>query len=159
MKEKMKVLLVGRHSGEIPGVEVVEQVSPTYPADLLGTAAVLKSLLEKADGLGTDVKLLFQNVPGQLAVALANTNLYPMSTDRVGVIVSTPGKREAGVRLQFPGMGNAERAVKFANPNAKTEIMDGDLIVTVDPPMKFNLNRIIWLDGMTTVLANMEGEG
>lgn len=158
-----KAIVVGRHSGELPGYSVYQRPAQ-FPADYAGTAKLYRALCTEAHALGRDACLLFQAIPGQLAVVMATESTYPLGREQVGVIVSTPGDRQSGVEKSFynhddpddnsGSMAQLEAAVAFTNPNARISRQQADrgfeVVVTVDPPMKFVLNRIIWLDGDET---------
>lgn len=150
----MKAMVIGRHSGEIPDIEVVETRSIQFPAQGQDCAMILAKLFAEARERGLAV--IFQAVPGQVAVALNRT--LPGCGVNVGVIVSCPGARPASVtrawdvpRDWHDGLGDTGATVKeivaFANPNAKCEV-EGNVVqtvtVTVDPPMKFKFDHIEW---------------
>lgn len=143
----MKVLVIGRHSGQIPGIEIAEQLNLTLPATSEKCLAVLRDLVTKCEENGW--ALLFQAAPNQLVptfVALAGEK----PGVKIGLVVNKPGERLAGVTQTFPftGEGQAELAadaVKFANPRAKTDLSTGNLSVTCDPPMAFDHSHIEWL--------------
>jgi hypothetical protein len=153
----MKAILVGRHAGEIPGVEVIEQRAVTWPADSAGCVLVLEQLFDAANAAGA--VLVFQNTPGQIAAALARNCAdraqnapTPWAWKGVGIIVSIPGERPGRIRktvwaedAQFA----ISEAVRFANPRAELDV-DVDsfaVTVTVDgPPMPFKFSHIEWLN-------------
>lgn len=156
----MKAIVIGRHTGEIPDVEVIATKAVTYPATAQETADVVASLMIEA--AQNEACLLFQAVPAQLAVAL--WKIAP-SVVKLGAIVNKPSKREAGVQMtrHFETVScqnspaddhaSAEELVKFANPNAKVTTIHGeynymgaDVTVTVDPPMKFEFSHIEWFN-------------
>lgn len=153
----MKVILIGRHAATVgmSKVEVIEQRAVQFPASAAGCSTVLHQLIEEARASGAG--LLFQAVPGQLAVALAHYAAAVARGDHpgaeIGVIVSRPGARESGAERQFhtetaDAALAIENAVKFANPNARTAVTPGYLpvvTVTVDPPMRFEFSHIEWL--------------
>ena len=154
--EMKKVILVGRHAAtDMDGIDVIEQRAVQFPATAAGCSTVLHQLIEEAREAGAG--LLFQAVPGQLAVALAHYAAAVARGDhpctKIGVIVSRPGARESGVERQFhtetsDAALTVENAVKFANPNARTTVTPGYLpvvTVTVDPPMRFEFSHIEWL--------------
>lgn len=81
---------------------------------------------------------------------------YEPFTLRVGVVISEPGERLAGVSKTFnvahpdADYNNAlpyiaQDAVLFANQRAKTVVEGNDLIVTVDPVTPFVYKGIEWL--------------
>lgn len=90
-----RVLVVGRHApdfGDMP-VTVVDQRDVLFPATSVACAPIVESLVEAAAGLDAD--LIFQNVPGQLAVALARRTPAP-HTPRIGVVIAVPVQGEDG---------------------------------------------------------------
>lgn len=155
----MKVILIGRHtSGDIPDIEVVEQKNVTFPATAEGCTDMLLGLFAEADAQSAGV--LFQSMPGQVAVALCALSLvrgfkndeevgFPRRA--VGVIISVPGPRPGRVSQTFwsdDPHADYVGLAKFANPRAETE---GDplhgVTVTVDgPPAPFVFSHIEWLD-------------
>lgn len=149
MDEKVKVILVGRHSAaEIPGLEVVETNNISWPATSSECTEVLGMLLANAKELGAHVVL--QAVPAQLAAcvaAIAERDAYSGDV-RVWAIVSKPGARETGVpeRWSFNDGQDSEIAAKLAakmNPNAKIEWIDGVTFnLTVDAPMRFEFSHL-----------------
>lgn len=145
----MNILLVGRHTPDFGGerVNIVGQEAPTFSTDARGSMSTIVDLAWKAKEL--DAALVFQNTPSQVAVAIARINDWPC-TRGVGVIVSVPGKREAGVRktVHCTTMEDAHdiiQAATFANPNAKVEQDGTTVTIVVDPPMKFVYSHIEWL--------------
>lgn len=147
----MKAIVIGRHAGEIPGIEVIEQRNIQFPARSVDVLPVLQKLVDEAQAAGA--KLLLQNTPGQVAVALSW-----MSTNGllgIGIVINTPGERLAGVKRKFvmdnsQSANEAEKAVKFANPRASVGFGDStaltvDMTVTVDPPMRFEFSHIEWM--------------
>lgn len=155
----MKVILIGRHtSGEMPGVEIVEQRSIAFPATAEECTEVLLGLFADADAQSAGV--LFQSMPGQVAVALCALSLVRgFKTDEevgfprraVGVIISRPGPRPGRVSKEF-GVDYGDTrvlgdAVRFANPRAEVSDVGLGVTVTVDgPPAPFVFSHIEWLD-------------
>jgi len=167
MDEKMRVILVGRHApADLPeNIEVVGQENITWPTNLEATERQLEELVKRA--AETDAAILLQNVPGPLAVALVRFALAnekylgdPFSGScienhgrtpvRVGVIVSIPGPREAGVLYETPYEEGMLGLIEAVNPNARVEFIDRSdgpsMRVTVDPPTKFKFSHIEWLN-------------
>ena len=156
---EQKIIIIGRHTpdlGKMAGqFEIVETRNIQFPARASDCSALLGVLYTDAGRVGAAV--LFQAVPGQLAIALARTSTFPLGNARVGVIVSKPGPREAGLVQNFdfrcsglddPDYEAAERAakaVRFANPNAKIARGEYDISITVDPPARFIFSHIEWL--------------
>ena len=160
-----KVLLVGRHAPTglaEAGFVVTEQRSVVFSTDPFEALEQLERLNQEAAQQGLDGVLL-QNTPGALgagflAELLGGTFGSPQASlgldnaHGVGVVVSKPGPRPAGVshRSEFCNDDDAEQAaalVKVANPRAKV-LTDGKyVVVTVDPPMRFELEHVVWIDG------------
>jgi len=143
----MKALVIGRHTDAIPGVEIVELRPVTFPGTADECAAVIRALWKEVEGRG--VKLLFQNLPGQVGVALARLmrDNPPLSA---GVVISVPGERLAGVSqsesfAEHWDMTSAEKLVKFANPRANVTSEGNTITVTADPPMRFIFSHIEWM--------------
>lgn len=145
----VKVLVVGRHSGALPDVEVVAQENITWAANSEEVLAQLEDLILRAKEKGAEA-ILFQATPAQLTSALLWRKLAegagfvePMP---MGAIVNKPGPRPAGTQRTFK-TGEAStivEAVLFANPNAKVAQADGEITITVDPPMRFEFSHIEW---------------
>jgi len=143
----MKALVVGRHTDAIPGVEIVELRAITFPAKTEDCVPILCALWKEVEEKG--IKLLFQNLPGQVGVACANImrGNPPLS---IGVIVSVPGPRHAGVEssAEFDNGDAATKAadlIKFANPRSKVAVVGNTVNVTADPPMVFCFSHIEWM--------------
>jgi len=141
----MKALVIGRHTGEIPGIEIIETRAVTFPETAQECIPVLQALAAEAVERG--VKLLLQNTPGQVAVAcsILVTNAHVS----LGVIISKPGPRPAGVQFRYSfseywDMTTGLQMLRESNPNCKTETEGSTVIVTVDPPMKFVYSHIEW---------------
>lgn len=152
MNETTHVVLVGRHISDLPENIIVDrQENILWSTVLPECREQLRSLLST---LEPDQRVLFQNVPGILAVALVleayNRGTSPNDRLPIGVIVSVPGPREAGLTREFSvGDGFAseavEAAVQFANGRAKTELVPGAVRVTVDPVTEWQFDHIEWL--------------
>jgi|WetSurMetagenome_2_1015567.scaffolds.fasta_scaffold190489_2 hypothetical protein len=157
---KVRALVIGRHAGEIPGVDVMEARSVVFVADSASAAKQLFSILQEAKQRGLAV--LLQNVPGVLARAIVDYAIYQENCDdsehgnsaaklpALGVIVSVPGERQSGITMdaRFEDIHSAQQAedlVRFSNPNVKIVSTDLGFRVTVDPPMKFCFSHIEWL--------------
>lgn len=149
----MKAVVVGRHAPDFgqEQIEVVDTINVQFAAKASDVYQQLTELV--ATAADADAVLLFQAVPGQLAAALAywlaeigGINSAPI---KVGIVISKPGVRPAGVSMNFHVVGGAEtiaQAIKFVNPNAYTSIdSPDDCLVTVDPPAKFEFSHIEWL--------------
>ncbi len=146
----MKAIVVGRHelSGD-EGFDVIRQEDINYPATSEACRPMLLDLLKAT--LETNSVLVFQMMPGQLAVACAN--IIGDNVDyKIGVIVNKPGERPAGIKKTFgfaENMANFEdtaiEIVKFSNPRANLETDGmGNVTVTVDPPLRFEFSHIEW---------------
>lgn len=138
-----KIYVVGRHKGEYPGLEVVGQESVNFPLTSEECRPVFRELHEKASAL--QAALVFQAMPGQLVAAIAHdlTALGPFTAYGVGVVVSVPGERPSGKRIQI--QEGSEELVKAVNPNAKIVREDGGIFAVVDPSMPFVFSHIEWL--------------
>jgi len=143
----MKALVIGRHAGAIPGVEIVELRPINFPSTADECAAIIRELWKEVEGKG--IKLLFQNLPGQVGVALARLmrDNPPLSA---GVVISVPGPRPAGAQFRYGfsehwDMTTALQMLRESNPNCKAEAEGSTVIVTVDPPMKFVYSHIEWM--------------
>jgi hypothetical protein len=148
----MKALLIGRHAGEIPGIEIVEQRNVQFPPTAQKCRTALRELKDDALALGADA-LVFQAMPGQLAIALAQCSYTGQWLPRIeiGIVISKPGSRPAAKTYDFSDRNpyvraSAKRLAEFCNPNAKLED-DGSytLRATVDQPMRFEFSHIEWL--------------
>ena len=131
----MKALVIGRHAGAIPGVEIVELRPINFPSTADECAAIIRELWKEVEGKG--IKLLFQNLPGQVGVACAGImrGNPPLS---IGVVISAAGPRPAGVqfRYDFPehwDMTTALQMVQQTNPNCKAETEGSTVTITVLP--------------------------
>lgn len=154
----MKAIVIGRHSGEIPGIEVIENRAVRFPETSAECAIVFESLRNEAKSRGA--ALLFQAVPGQLAVAInkvlvkearrhAVACVYNLDLGHlgyndegndedmdvmVGVIVSKAGERPAGVRVTVPcvdGSGmfsNLDQVVNLAKTINPNTKIDTDVV-------------------------------
>lgn len=169
----MKAIVVGRHAPDFGGqdVEVVEQANVTFPATARECEAALIRLAAQAQE--RNAALLFQNTPGQVAVALARLAAEAEAVEyspaeqrpgvmgfkpearRVGVIINTPSPAPMGPEVEEfsfapyaehdPSLLAAE-AVRFANPRADTDTRDPyTLRVSVQPPRPFVYSHIEWL--------------
>lgn len=145
-----KFLIVGRHAPDLGDTvaEIVGQENVMFSMQADEVDGQLDELLVKANEAGAS--LLLQNVPAPLAGALIRRR-GDFAGVRVGVIVSIPGPREAGVvqtyQLFCGWVANrAAEAVRFANNRAKVEVEGRTLTVTVDPVTKFQFSHIEWLN-------------
>lgn len=143
-----RALVIGRHAGAIPGIEVVESRPVTFPARAQDCCDVLGGLYREARERG--LVLLFQAVPGQVAVALHRS--MGGCGCAVGVVVSKPGPRPAGVTHIIncacsDMLENSHEVAAFVqkvNPQAKVEVDGAIVSVTVDAPMRFEFSHIEW---------------
>lgn len=142
-----KVTLIGRHVSEpMPGVEIAEQVNVEWPLDLGECRAKLREVFSAAQA----PNLLLQNVPGILAAALfAERDIF--AGRGLGIIISVPGPRLAGVTKSWPveaeGAAVVEAAVAHANGRARVTVGDSTVTVTVDPVSPFRFDHIEWVYG------------
>ncbi len=146
----MKVIVVGRHKPADMGVEVVGQQDITFPSTSAGCQYILHNLValvreKDADGL------VFQGLPGQIAVAVAKYIELAWVKPQIGVIVSVPGERPSAITQIFyfdnsTALKEAWGIANLLNPNAKilTDYQEMWLEITVDPPMKFEFSHIEW---------------
>lgn len=165
----MKILLVGRHNGEIPGCTIVERRNVQFAATHQEVLDQLRGIVATAPE-GVDAVVL-QATPSQVAAALTNEAL------RVGgiaqghgpgglfgghhelpiyAVVSVPGERPEAKTQEFLFdeewlAKDAREQVLFANPNAKAEVYlhippgqrhGWGLRVTVDQPMRFQFSHL-----------------
>lgn len=145
----LKALVVGRHTGEIPGIEIIEQRNVNFALDVKTVQQQLDELEAAAAERGC--VLVFQNIPGIVAAALLRRS--PLRV-RAGVIISRqPAVRPASVSRtwDFEGDGwtEAEEIVAFVNSRAQvggTEVTPyvAQVTVTVDPVIKFEFDHIEW---------------
>lgn len=162
----MKAIIVGRHSGQISGVEVVGQENIQFPATAEECQPIIVGLIEKAQA--ADAVLLFQMTPGQVAVAIGGLVLeaksyeedfadhfrgwmLPIRMNQVGVVISKPAPRGQAITMTTPGQHGQEaiedfcEMLKLANPNAKISVdTNSHVTLAVDPPMKFEFSHIEW---------------
>jgi hypothetical protein len=141
----MKAIVVGRHAGDIPGVEVVRQINLEWSLEEGQAFKQLDELMGDASAEGAKC-IVLQNVPGVLAAALTKKALDTPNVP-VYVIISKPGARTAGVSRSWTFYTHTNAVadvVKFANGRAKVEISeDGTTItVTVDPIPVFEFVRL-----------------
>ncbi len=160
-----KVLLVGRHAPtglDEAGFIVMEQKSVTFSADPFEALEQLERLNQEAARRGFDGVLL-QNTPGALGAGFlaellggsfgsAQASLGLDDAHGVGVVIARPGPRPAGVsrRFEFRNGDDAEQAavlVEVANPRAKVLTNGKCVVITVDPPMRFELEHVVWVGG------------
>ena len=160
-----KVLLIGRHAPTglaEAGFVVAEQRSVVFSTDPFEALEQLEQINREVAQRGLDGVLL-QNTPGALgtgflAELLGGSFGSPQASlglddaHGVGVVISKPGPRPAGVsrRFEFHNSDDAEQAAalaKVVNPRARV-LTDGKyIVVTVDPPMRFELEHVVWIDG------------
>lgn len=164
MNSTRKAIVVGRHTAEVPGFEIIETRAVTFPVTAAECVAVLEGLEQAAAALGAEVVLL-QNTPGQVAAALAKQAALAAKaiwgtggpvpeavlgwSARWGVIVSVPGARPGKVEMVFPttDCDAVAAAVAFANPRASAVANGWTVTVQVDgPPMPFQFSHIEWLN-------------
>lgn len=148
--EKVKCILIGRHSLGGENLEVIRQENITFPVTSDKCHDILFPLFEEAKAHGA--ALVFQGMPGQVAVAVAGM-VDNDTAFQAGVIVSVPDERPAGHVAEGTFETNldaslAAELVKSANPRAKIEQvieLGGPKVkVTADPPMRFEFSHIEW---------------
>jgi hypothetical protein len=151
------VVIVGRHiQGEIPGCKVVAQRNiewETDPSECYQQLLELQVEIEREFGL--EAGIVFQNVPAILAtqlVLLASVKGHMQNDFRpneMGVVISVPGPRVAGVTESFQfssseEAGNVAKAIQFANGRAKVLVEGSSVTVTVDPVSPFVMKGVEW---------------
>lgn len=144
--QKRRVILVGRHVSDLPErIEVVSQENILWATNFYEAQRQFQELMLRADK--AQAGILFQNVPGILAAVLLRT---PCDI-QLGVIISIPGERQAGVskswQIAAEDAAIVESAVTFANGRAKVEIDGATVTVTVDPVTPFVLSHVEWFPG------------
>lgn len=143
----MKVFVVGRHSGDIPGCDVVKAKNVSFPTSGVEQVVILlDEIAAEASSAGAEA-VVFQTTPAVLVEALLvayEGDGFPMPAYAV---VSTLGLRPAGVRTvhKFSSSEDAAAAllaVQAANPNVKATAEGCQLEMVLDPPMKFVFDRL-----------------
>jgi len=145
-----RVVLVGRHdSGDIPGVAVADRENIIWPLEGIECIEALKALADRAKNL--DAVILFQTIPGTLAVALA---AYPI---RYGVMIAVPdvAARLAPIAatVNFENEDDATKVaniIRIVNGRAKVKVRDTGLgvyvvEVEVESVTPFRLDHIEWV--------------
>lgn len=167
----MRTMLVGRHVSDLPSeFEIIVQENVTFSLDRAEVKEQVLALVQRAKDLNVGA-IIFQNTPGILGVALGELHRSPSGEwlplerqlgVKVGVIISRPGPRLAGVAKTFvfatlpeatyapTNSALAAEAVTFANSRAKVTIktVDGwtdEMRVEVDPISPFTLDHIEWM--------------
>lgn len=145
----LKALVVGRHAGEIPDVEIIDQRNVNFALDVKTVQQQLDELEAAAAERGC--VLVFQNIPGIVAAALLRR--APFSV-RAGVIVSRqPEVRPAGISrtwaFEGDGWTEAEEIVAFVNSRAQVQVTEvtpyiAEVTITVDPVIRFEFDHIEW---------------
>lgn len=146
--------VVGQHdlSGE-EGLEVVRREDVNFPATSEECMSILRDLFQQA--LKTNAALIFQAMPGQVAVAVADILFDDDPPCRIGVIISKPGPRPAKVKREFAFTAHfgdvvieigseAVLMAKTINPRAEVKNDRGVVSVVVDPPAPFEFSHIEW---------------
>jgi hypothetical protein len=155
----MKALVIGRHEpdfGTRTDIEVIAQEAVTFKSSANMVEGQIWGLIKRMGEIGAGV-LLFQNTPGQVAVALTTMvrrQERGIMLPLMGVIVSVPGERPEKKTVEF-GLNSADpwdssaavQAVRFANPRAQVKAEGFAIEVTVVPPMRFKFSHIEWLTG------------
>lgn len=155
---KVKAIAVGRHGIDLgrdaDKYEIVGTENIKWSIQGAEALEQLEQLIKRAQD--ANAVLLLQSIPGILIAALLALQIKSGSRlpIRIGAVISVPGPRTAGESMSF-GFDFGEMtsqaelaadAVKFANGQAKTEVLDGcHLKVTVDPIPEFKFDHIEWL--------------
>ena len=148
----MNAILVGRHAGDVPGFQIIEQRSVTFALSPTEAFRQLEELLLDAHRAGA--VLLLQNAPAILAATIFKYAALFHTSDLyspMGIIISVPGERHAGVSREFScdnpmDLNTIEAAVKFVNSRAKVKSLGTyTLEITVDPVTEFVFSHIEWL--------------
>jgi len=157
-------IVVGRHAGDIPGVEIVESRNIEWSLDPIELGAQWRELENAA--MAAKAAVVLQNVPGVLAGYLMLMAHHEHIRPNVYVVISRPGPRQAGISrtwvvsddpyIAHAGQSAAEQAATvagvaaFANGRAKvtTDLEDhrATVTVTVDPVAAFEFVRLerVW---------------
>lgn len=157
--ETTKVIIIGRHTSELPAdIEVIEQRSITWSINRQECKQQLVALWKEVQP--RSINILLQNAPAILACAISDLandagsqfSSKPLGGTKLGMIISVPGERKAGVTRTFAfdekqDAYDAAEAARFVNPNAKIEVSEHgySFTVTVDPPTPFVFSHIEWL--------------
>lgn len=154
---KTKILLIGRHVADLPEqYQVVEQRNITFPATAAQCVPIIRQL--EAEALSLDARLLLQNTPGQVAMALCeiirSEHGYAGFGGNIGVIISHPAEALPALQRTFNFwgqcsdslQGEATMAILHANPRARvTHETNGLTIVEVEQPRPFAFSHIEWM--------------
>jgi hypothetical protein len=151
----IKAIIVGRHTPDLgsqaENFEIVGNENIMFSLNRAEAVEQLEKLFATARGADAEV-ILLQNVPAILAAALLDeqSKAGGQLPFRMGLIISVPGPRQAGVVRKFELFSawvarRAAEAILFANGRAKTNIEGATLTVTVDPVAEFNFDHIEWL--------------
>jgi hypothetical protein len=141
-----KAILVGRHNAVDLPFEIAEQRNIEWSIDRAMCVQQFKQLCE--DALVKGWVIVLQNIPGILAAAMSDV----YTSVPIGVMISVPGPRVAGVTKTFvtefiPDALVVIDAVKFANGRAVVEHDDVTAVrVTVDPVAPYVFSHIEWLN-------------
>jgi len=138
----VKAIVIGRHEliGD-EGLEVLQQRNINFPATSGDCRIVVFDLLQ--DAIADSAVLVFQMMPAQLAIACSHI-IGQDPRYKIGAIVNKPGERPAAKELATEAHQGIEEAVKFVNPRAKIDHQDGVMVITVDPPLRFEFSHIEW---------------
>jgi hypothetical protein len=140
-----RLLVIGRHTGALPGYEVVETRALVFPTDRAACQVQLDQLLAEARERGCS--LVFQAVPGALVAALVLAGIEAGRWDLggalgLGIIISRPDPAARVARNLGVLDPDQFALVQAANPNARRDAAGA---VVVDPPMPFVFDRIEWV--------------
>lgn len=164
MTKTIKAVVVGRHSGEIPGVEVVGTVNITFANSVSEVKVQVERLINEAKAKDANA-LIFQNAPAILAATLVNwvrvEGEYALLNEgvKIGFII---GKQPTDPDVPRPAKQSMDRVVtanvtnvvdllRFANGRATVDVWTDAGIdtthvrVTVDPVPPFVFDHIEWL--------------
>lgn len=147
----MKALLIGRHVGVIPDVDIAEQLNVTFPTTAGECVEVLGDFFARAELLGADA-LIFQAVTAPLAGAMIQWSRTRSVPVRVGGIASQQAPMPTGAQslTVWCDGGSAcveaiTQAVTFANPRATVTVANEEITVTAEQPRDFRFSHIEWL--------------
>lgn len=148
MNDKAKALVVGRHGGDLPDVEVVARSRVQFALDHEGVREQLHALNTRARAAGADM-IVFEGLPPQVAAALGGGDAPAAEGNHVSwyVVIPKPAPRPPTqvVSADIAGPAAREAAktlIMAANPRAKVTETVGGLTVTVEPPMAFEFGRL-----------------
>jgi hypothetical protein len=148
----MKAIVVGRHRGEIPGIEEVgERRNVQFPAHSEECVPVLAGLAREA--IAAECAVIFQAAPAQVYAALSAARAdseSDLQVVRLGAVVSVPGERPGQTtnKKTFSSEEDAALAadlIEKVNPRAKVQHEANFVEVGVEAPMPFVFSHVEWL--------------